>query len=148
MYKEEPCWVRLDGATGKLMTTVKASVRPTNRRRWNHDHETWEIHWQWLHQVAGWARGLGYEVDWSALPETWQMVAAGASVTGDVNSPLQGTANPFETLYVAENAPREVVHAAYRALARKFHPDIGGDEDEFKKIDAAYRAIRKARRRE
>ena len=145
MSKVGDHWIRLDGAIGKLLTTVKAGIRPASRRRWNHEHSTWEIHWPWVHSVAGWARGQGYTVDWSSLPDTWQMAAAGASVgaasmSGGVSQP-----NAFEALYVEENAPDEVVTAAFRALAKKHHPDRGGDEEEFKKISDAYEAIRNFR---
>ena len=44
-------------------------------------------------------------------------------------------------LFVTEDAPEEVVTAAYRALAKKHHPDRGGDESEFIRIDEAYKEI-------
>jgi DnaJ-class molecular chaperone len=50
--------------------------------------------------------------------------------------------SPHEVLFVTSNAPPEVVLAAYRALAKKHHPDHGGDEEKFKEIDAAYRKLK------
>lgn len=61
--------------------------------------------------------------------------------------PLKRTKSPEEsstdhhTLYVTQDAPQEVIQAAYRALAKLHHPDIGGNADVFKRINAAYRAL-------
>lgn len=42
-------------------------------------------------------------------------------------------------------APREVVEAAYRALARQHHPDSGGAPGRMARINAAYEAVKKER---
>lgn len=44
-------------------------------------------------------------------------------------------------LFVTADAPVTVVAAAYKALAKIHHPDAGGDPDEFRRIDAAYKEI-------
>jgi curved DNA-binding protein len=48
-------------------------------------------------------------------------------------------------LGVGENAPKEVVRGAYRALAQKHHPDNGGEQAEFERIKHAYDAGMEAR---
>jgi len=50
--------------------------------------------------------------------------------------------NPYVILGLHPEAPTEVVEAAYRALAKKNHPDLGGDEEKFKRISKAYQEIR------
>jgi len=40
-----------------------------------------------------------------------------------------------------EGAPLELVKAAYKTLARLYHPDQGGSEDEMKRINVAYKNI-------
>jgi curved DNA-binding protein CbpA len=40
-----------------------------------------------------------------------------------------------------------VIQAAYRALAQIFHPDVFGDEDEMKRINAAWEVLGDPRRR-
>lgn len=54
--------------------------------------------------------------------------------------------DPFELLGVAPDAPPDDVAAAYRAAAKRFHPDIAGDDAtaaaRMAEINAAYDAIR------
>lgn len=49
--------------------------------------------------------------------------------------------NPYSVLGLAADADTAVVKAAYRTLAKKHHPDQGGDLDDFKRVEAAYNAI-------
>lgn len=46
-------------------------------------------------------------------------------------------ADHYRTLGVSEDADQEVIRAAFRALAKRFHPDHGGDPDKFKRISKA-----------
>ncbi|MDP4010433.1 MAG: DnaJ domain-containing protein [Candidatus Spechtbacteria bacterium] len=47
----------------------------------------------------------------------------------------------YETLEVQKNASKEEIKKAYIKLARKYHPDRGGDEEKFKEINAAYQIL-------
>lgn len=47
----------------------------------------------------------------------------------------------YKVLGVSPGAPKEVVKAAYRALMKKHHPDVGGDPARAKEIEEAYRNI-------
>ena len=49
--------------------------------------------------------------------------------------------DPYATLGIQRGASAEEVKKAYRRAASKHHPDKGGDEAEFKKIQEAYEAI-------
>lgn len=63
-----------------------------------------------------------------------------------------GGSNYYETLNISENAPQEVVRAAFKALAQKFHPDksAGSPEAErlMKAINEAYHTLGDVKRRE
>lgn len=50
----------------------------------------------------------------------------------------------FEVLGVFPQAPRAVVDAAYRALAKTAHPDGGGSDEAFKELSEAYDAAKEA----
>jgi hypothetical protein len=51
----------------------------------------------------------------------------------------------YKVLGVDPEAPDEVVKAAHKALARKYHPDLGGDEKRTKKINDAFETIKEMR---
>ena len=46
--------------------------------------------------------------------------------------------NYYTVLGVQENADQETIKKAYRHLAKKHHPDKGGDDEVFKKVSEAY----------
>lgn len=49
--------------------------------------------------------------------------------------------NPYEILGIPVGSDMAVVKKAYRRLAKKYHPDLGGDEAKFKEVSEAYSAI-------
>ena len=53
----------------------------------------------------------------------------------------------YRVLKVDPGAPYDVIQAAYRALARTFHPDLGGDPDEMKRINEAWEILGDLRKR-
>lgn len=55
--------------------------------------------------------------------------------------------NPYEVLGVAKDAPFAEIKAAYRRLAKRLHPDIGGDPDAFADVAAAYAVLSDETRR-
>ncbi len=50
--------------------------------------------------------------------------------------------DPWEVLGVRPDAPREVVEAAYRAQAKRLHPDAGGSDADMKTLNAAWEAMK------
>lgn len=58
------------------------------------------------------------------------------------NRAAQSALSPYQILGLLENVELEVVDAAYRALAKKYHPDKGGDTETMKRINLAYQQIR------
>lgn len=47
----------------------------------------------------------------------------------------------YDILGVSKDASQEEIKKAYRKLAHKHHPDKGGDEEEFKKVNKAYQTL-------
>jgi len=55
--------------------------------------------------------------------------------------------DPYEILQVHRKAEPEVIRAAYRALARKYHPDFGGEPSRMASISEAFATLGDAERR-
>ena len=55
--------------------------------------------------------------------------------------------NPYEILGLDSNCTNKDIRNVYRELAKKFHPDVGGDPEAFAKISAAVEVLRDPIRR-
>jgi curved DNA-binding protein CbpA len=55
--------------------------------------------------------------------------------------------DPYEILQVHRRAEPEVIRAAYRALARKYHPDFGGDASRMAEITEAWSILESGEQR-
>ena len=49
--------------------------------------------------------------------------------------------DPYQILGVDKNASADDIKSAYRKLAKKHHPDLGGDQEKFKEISEAYETL-------
>ena len=58
-------------------------------------------------------------------------------------TPTMTGQDAYAILGVIRNAPREVIEAAHRALARKYHPDKGGSTAAMQRINQAYEQVRR-----
>ena len=56
--------------------------------------------------------------------------------------------DPYATLGVNRNSSDSEIKSAYRRLAKKHHPDIGGDQERFSEISSAYDNIKDAQARQ
>jgi curved DNA-binding protein CbpA len=60
------------------------------------------------------------------------------------------TTDLYDLLQVSPGAAPEVIHAAYRALARQCHPDVSGDPEApkaMRRLNAAYQVLSNPARR-
>jgi curved DNA-binding protein CbpA len=60
---------------------------------------------------------------------------------------MTDTLDWYKVLRVDPAATTEQIHAAYRALARTFHPDVSGQEEPMKLLNQAWDALRQPSRR-
>ena len=51
-------------------------------------------------------------------------------------------ASPFEVLGIETDADEETVEQAYRRRVKETHPDRGGDEAEFSRVNEAYERLK------
>ncbi len=58
------------------------------------------------------------------------------------------TANYYDILGVKKTASADEIKKAFRKLARKHHPDAGGEEEKFKEINEAYETLSDKEKRE
>lgn len=57
--------------------------------------------------------------------------------------------DPYEVLGVARTVTDEELKQAYRAKSKEFHPDVNnGEDDEFKRVNAAYELLSDPKKRE
>jgi DnaJ-domain-containing protein 1 len=90
--------------------------------------------------------------DYDAVVQQNQLLAQENRVLkllqGTIPLPFQanGATDAYAVLGVRPDAPREVVEAAHKALARTHHPDRGGKTADMQRINAAYQEIAKRRR--
>jgi curved DNA-binding protein CbpA len=54
---------------------------------------------------------------------------------------MQDETNHYRTLQVDPSANDEVIRAAYRVLARRFHPDLAGNDAMMKRLNAAWEIL-------
>jgi hypothetical protein len=97
--------------------------------------------------------------DWDPARKVWTIEPAYADRAiemllahfPDAEIPLRGRTrttpkapppgNPFAVLHLLPSAPPEVVDAAFRALAKKFHPDKGGDPAVMRQLAEAHTVL-------
>ena len=63
---------------------------------------------------------------------------AGWAATPDDSVLLLGSGQWWDILGVKQDATKDEIKNAFRALAKVHHPDVGGDVDDFKRLRAAY----------
>jgi hypothetical protein len=63
-------------------------------------------------------------------------------INGPAPTPIRKSDPDFAALHLLPTAPGFLVEAVYRAMARRHHPDHGGDVEAMKAVNAAYKQIR------
>jgi hypothetical protein len=51
--------------------------------------------------------------------------------------------DPWAVLHLRPGAPPAIIKAVWREMAKELHPDRGGDEEQFKRVKAAYDKLMK-----
>src|SRR5258707_4718354 len=83
-------------------------------------------------------------------PEPWQRRSSRSGWARPVSGPMPDRVDPYKVLQVDSEAEDEVIQAAYRRLAQKYHPDVAtgpGAEARMAGINAAWEVLRDPARR-
>jgi len=99
---------------------------PPHGRHWDRVKKMWYVEPSWAddaRELVSWYFGTDIAVTAKNEPPEWA-----------------------KTLYVQENAPIQVVEAAYRALSKLYHPDMGGNATLMQRLNTAVEAARQEKR--
>jgi len=121
---------------------------PKDQRKYNPNRRLWTVSTRSLTRVVRygswcfdrlcaddlpekWKRILKKEVAWGKMPNNFDQL----DTTG-ANSDL------YAILHLLPTAPISLVEKTFKHLATLYHPDHGGDENDFRRIREAYDGIR------
>lgn len=130
----------------QLVQWLKTSVPNTHRYCDFTNNLGWALHQKYLVDAMKLEYYYGGDVDVSKLEEDERDLVLSQMGTWPreaVSSATRVKHSPYAVLHLAPTAPKHVVEAAWRAIAKELHPDTGGDEELFKKAQLAYHEIRK-----
>lgn len=143
---------------------LKAMV-PNELRLWESDHKRWYVFETYAEQAVRLARKYWPLIDLNAYdsPEMaeerkrhqqWRQSQSGygqqqsnqyrQQSSGQWQPGASSSRSDYAMLFVTDDAPPEVIKAAYKALAIKYHPDRGGDTVAMQAVNAAFDRLKKA----
>lgn len=132
----------------RFVDYVRYGVKPLSYRRFDDKSHRWEVHISKLAMVVLYAKSHFDHVDYRSLPQDLQIkLVADMQGKTTAQEALHGhnravlRPDPYLALYLQATAPWEVVQAAYKALAFKYHPDRGGSVEDFRKIQEAFEEL-------
>jgi hypothetical protein len=131
--------LKFKGMTKETFTpaieTLKRTVSP-NLREYEPDTKQWFVADAARTQLDRWLGHLfvthGVEAEWLTSDDEYERAR---------KPHTSAKADPFAALHLLPSAPMEVVRAAYKALAMKHHPDLGGDTQAMQRLNQAYKQI-------
>lgn len=127
-----------------FINELKDSIDPPFRR-WNGDKRAWIIRaavFSIVHEIID--SHYPDEV-WQVSETAQELIQKSYSYRVVYPEKQPDCSGPRTVLHVTDDAPDCVVQAAYKALARMHHPDVGGSREVMSKVNAAYEEIKKGR---
>lgn len=77
----------------------------------------------------------------AVIDEYWAFVYAALFAQGDAGVPMEYDAATLLRLGLPHDADEQAVKKRFRELAKRYHPDTGGDAQQFIDLMAAYRKL-------
>ena len=123
---------------------------PQSKRTWFPKNSCWVILPEVLPDIIAFSRHSFNEIERNSLPLKYQKIIENV-LQGNYKKSKNTVQNQpdketnYELLFVTESAPKIVVKAAYKALAKFYHPDGDSpDSERFVRIKEAYESIQKS----
>lgn len=114
-------------------------------RHWRPDLKMWWVDEYWIRTAVGIAERHYDTVHFRkrAKQNSKKQQSRTKQESGYRRRTTTNNKNAWEQLWLHPGAPQEVIKAAYRAMARLNHPDLGGDNEIMQQINAAYERLKK-----
>jgi hypothetical protein len=129
----------------RFIDFLKFDVKPQSYRRYDPNNRKWSVHLSRLIPVVIAGKSYFDHIDYRSLPSDFQI-----KLVAEMKSKASGlpkfsviNSDPYSILFVLPGAPWEVIRAAYKVLASKCHPDHGGSQEDFVRIQKAYETLLK-----
>ena len=140
-------WVAFKSSNGSFIDCVKYGITPHSYRRYDNGTGTWYIWWTKLPDLVDMAYKFFEHITYIDVPEEWKTNHSVDEEPKRVKRKNRSN-SPFNSLFLTEDAPEEVIRAAYQALLSLYHPDHNagkGDPEKLNRVIEAYKMIKKIR---
>ncbi len=130
---------RLEGGSSSVGKSISDLVPQKFRF---YEDKTWYLHKKFVTTVLPYLIDKYGIIDVSALPPDMR---AGIKAPGA----LPGKAAvvcPYKTLWLQINAPACIIDAAWKAVIKNYHPDVGGDPEHFLLLKSSYEEIKNGKK--
>lgn len=124
-----------------FVAALKAEI-PFWSRSWNPETRTWQVQAPFIEAAVRIVSEFFDQI------ERRSAVATPSTGHGSVRECIENIREqrPYHAaLFVLPGAPESVINAAYRALAKQCHPDLGGEHDSMIRINQAYENLANGR---
>jgi DnaJ-class molecular chaperone len=111
-----PAWIRIKKPAKDVLEYLRYSI-PSTHRFYDDKESSWFVHPEYSAQVQ--------------------------QLTGFPVTVLPPEPDPYAVLHLREGAPDFIIKAAWRELAKRLHPDHGGNASDFAAAKAAYDKLTK-----
>ena len=121
--KDNQSWVLV---TGTVVFQVRDCIRRLKPHYRKFDGTRWSVHVSKIGEIVFAATPHYDEI----VYDTWELATPSS------------LAAARRVLHVTDDAPVEVIRAAYKALVVKHHPDVGGSNEKIVEINKAFEVLR------
>tara|TARA_Y100000310_G_C20201072_1_gene586927 strand:- start:2 stop:544 length:543 start_codon:yes stop_codon:yes gene_type:complete len=114
-----------------------------DKRTWSPSQKCWVVLPEVASQVIVFSKDLFESVDFSTVPINYQKIFQDSYDTEVINKNISvSNDDVYKILYLIDSAPKSVIKAVYKTLAKEYHPDGGSPNNErFIEIKEAYDSI-------